>query len=79
MTIGSTTDDREGSEEVHVEVRGWCNVGSSIAGIGVKLTISPFGNYYHHRWLSSYVLYATLPIEKYELNMTWKCFVTAHI
>ena len=44
MTIGSTTDDREDSEEVHVEVRGWCNVGSSIAGIGVRSTINPFGN-----------------------------------
>ena len=45
MTIGWTTDDREDSEEAHVQVYGWCNEGSSITVICVRSTINIFGNY----------------------------------
>ena len=38
------TAEAKASEEAHVEVRGCCNVGSSIAGIGVRSTINLFGN-----------------------------------
>ena len=52
-----------------MEVRGWCNVGSSITGIGVRSTINPFGkllNIITDGSPSTTSIHATLSIKKYD-------------